>query len=199
MRVLMLLALFSCTPTKEVDADFEDDTSGGSDGSDDELRGLDEDDDDEDADDDDGGDDAGGDADETPGYFLGQMQADTFTAFEGGTVEGYDYDAGEVDAECEGSVSFTLDDDLELSGEANCSSATPFLLQFEITGEQEDGEVTGAIILEVEDEFGRVEELETPFTGSRDGDAIELSFDAEHGEGQNRFEIDGSITATRVE
>ena len=128
------------------------------------------------------------------GRFLGQMQADTLTVYEAGEVDGVEFPAGEVDAECVGPVSFDLTDSLVLEGTASCSSDTPFLLQFDMEGSQADLTVKGLLSLEIEGET-----VETVFEGTRDGDEIEVSFDDVHGDDDNRFELAGTITATRVE
>ena len=162
----------------------------------------------------DGGDDDGGGGDgavSATGRFLGQMNAETYTVYEAGEVEGVEFEAGSNWGLCSGGVSFDLDDDLKFAGEAGCSSyvdpnfepedptidpnnQAPYTLNFDLSGVQADGAIEGVLVLEVQGE-----EVQTPFTGSRSGNDIEASFDHVHGEGGNRFEISGTLTATWVE
>ena len=155
--------------------------------------------------------DGGEDADTTTGRFLGQMNAETYTVYEAGEAGGVDYDAGSNWGLCSGGISFDLGADMKFEGAAGCSSyvdpsfepedptidpnnQSPYTMNFDISGIQADGTVEGMLVLEVQGE-----EVQTPFTGSRDGLDIEASFDSVHGEGGNRFEISGTLTATWVE
>jgi hypothetical protein len=138
-------------------------------------------------------------ADTNVGYFLGMMEASTFTVFEAGVAEVggelIEYDADEIRAECSGAVSFSIDEDDDISGEANCVSDNPVsLLQFEMSGSQRDDSVKGIFSMELNGEV-----LDTPFEGERVGESIELVFEHVHGEGANRFELDGSISVNLVE
>jgi hypothetical protein len=138
-------------------------------------------------------------ADTNVGYFLGMMEASTFTVFEAGVAEVggelIEYDADEIRAECSGAVSFSIDEDDDISGEANCVSDNPVsLLQFEMSGSQRDDTVKGVFSMDLNGET-----MDTPFEGERVGDSIELLFEHVHGEGANRFELDGSISVSLVE
>jgi hypothetical protein len=138
-------------------------------------------------------------ADTNVGYFLGMMEASTFTVFEAGVAEVggelIEYDADEIRAECSGAVSFSIDEDDDISGEANCVSDNPVsLLQFEMSGSQRDDTVKGVFSMDLNGET-----MDTPFEGERVGDSIELLFEHVHGEGANRFELDGSISVNLVE
>ena len=158
-----------------------------------------------------GGTDASGGSDMTTGRFLGQMNAETYTVYEAGEVEGVDFDAGSNWGLCSGGVAFDLADNMKFQGEAGCSSyidpnfepedpsidpneQAPYTINFDLSGSQSDGVIEGVLVFEAQGE-----EIETPFTGTRVGAEIEASFDHVHGEGGNRFEISGTLTATWVE
>ena len=153
----------------------------------------------------------GEEAETTPGRFLGQMEAETYTVWESSVVNDVEIEAGSNWGLCSGGISFDLNEDLEFEGTAGCSSyvnpnyepedpsidpseQAPYTLNFDLSGEQTDGTVEGVLVIEVQGD-----EVTTPFTGSRSGDDIEASFDHVHGEGGNRFEISGTLTARWVE
>ena len=208
MRFFVLTTMFcvACGSPKDEGSDDEWDDGGSSTGGDagnaDGIGG------DDDGDD---GDDDGEEADTTPGRFLGQMNAETYTVWESGVVEGVEIDAGSNWGLCSGGVSFTLDDDLDFEGDAGCSSyvnpnyepddpsidpndQSPYTLNFDISGSQTDGTIEGSLVIQIQGD-----EMTTPFTGTRSGNDIEASYDTVHGEGGNRFEISGTLTATWVE
>jgi hypothetical protein len=195
LMTLIMMTAMACTPKDDGDSSTAGEADGGDTSADGNVNADGANDDEGDQDDDGGSSGTG----ENTGYFLGMMEASTFTVFEAGVAEVggelVEYDADQIRAECSGAVSFSIDEDDQVSGEASCASDNPVsMLRFEVTGSLRDGTVKGLISLELNGEL-----LSTPVEGDLDGDEIELAFDYVHGEGENRFELDGTISATQVE
>ena len=143
------------------------------------------------------GDDGGADGDDSQptgmetGRFLGTMTAEwTADAVPSDEL----FDGISIEADQGGAVSLEMDDAMAFTGTAGCSdgSSVP-VLSFDISGSQTDLTLAGTLEL---DFFGDI--LETEFTGTRDGDEVQISFSDTHVDGGNTFDITG-ITANLVE
>ena len=175
------------------DADFENGGDAADNGSDDDES------DDDESDDDIDGNLGGLDGDSEPtgmetGTFLGQMAA----AWSAEAQPSSELPDGVVleEVSCQGAVSFDVETDMSVSGSAGCTvdgSSVP-VLNFDISGTQTDLALEGTLTHVF---FGTT--IITDFTGTRDGDDVEISFDQVHNDGGNIFEIAGTITASLAE
>ncbi|MAY79455.1 MAG: hypothetical protein CL930_01580 [Deltaproteobacteria bacterium] len=113
-----------------------------------------------------------------PGAFVGSMDATNI----------YDGSLGHYEEACTGDAAFTITEDFVVEGTGNC--ATSWLdMGFFIEGLQEDQLVSGNLVAENE-----TDRVETPFSGTRTDDGVELSFDATHVNEGEQLRIVGTIS-----
>ena len=117
-----------------------------------------------------------------PGAFAGTMN----------TTNIYDGSLGHYEEDCVGDASFTIDEGFVIDGIGSC--ATSWLeMGFFIEGTQDDHAVSGNLVAENE-----TDRVETPFTGTRDADGVELAFDATHVNEGEQLRIVGTISVAPV-
>ena len=113
-----------------------------------------------------------------PGSFVGSMDATNI----------YDGSLGHYEEACTGDAAFTITEDFVIDGTGNC--ATSWLdMGFFIEGVQEDRLVTGNLVAENE-----TDRVETPFTGTRTDEGVELSFDTTHINEGEQLRIVGTVS-----
>ena len=187
--LLMMTVAVACKPKDEVDASWDEEEAQSNQ---DAEAADDEDDDAEDSDEDENSDD-----DDSPtgmeyGIFLGQMNAD----WQAEAAPSSELPDGvSLEASCSGGARFEMDNGMSLVGESGCSaSTTSSVLSFDLEGTQTDLTLSGTMELEFYDDI-----LVTDFTGTRNGDDVEITFDQLHENAGSTFNISGTITASLVE
>ena len=115
--------------------------------------------------------------------------------FEGTLDVGFIYDGvyGHFEDGCSGSVRFTVDEAFVVDGSGDCTLGA-LGMGFFIEGNQDDHQVTGVLAME-----SATDRVETPFTGTRNADNVQLAFDTTHINEGEQVRVFGTMHGEPIE